>query len=113
MRFRTHVYWTFFLVLVCTTTSQNIRHLFLTPCIATLEASGRLLLLGFTTLFSIEPLDRPFQSGAIAVGAIQSYFQLLQGREGKPVCIANNNPEDSQTFNIKAELYYKKELQIL
>ena len=35
MRFRTHVYLNFFLVLVCTTTSQNIIHLFLTSCIAT------------------------------------------------------------------------------
>ena len=34
MNFRTHVYWTFFfLVLVGATTSQSIRHLFLTSCI--------------------------------------------------------------------------------
>ena len=36
MRFRTHVYWTFFLVFVCTNTSQNIRH-FLTLCIYTVR----------------------------------------------------------------------------
>ena len=48
-----------------------------------------------------EPLGRAFQSGTMAVGAIQLYFQLLQGRDGKPVYI-------SGTFTIKAESYYKQ-----